>query len=297
MKTDGPRGVSSWYWLHSEELPKPRTDALAFHGIRSGGATLKEAEIPGLSIHTNHLVSHAEFSPDSTRIVTAGGDGLAQIWEARTGQPLGPPLRHIGAVNHATFSPDGGRIATCESEAGLRLWAAESGELLREIEPTQRWRCVQFSPDGRHVLAGGTHQVAQAWEVASGTPVMPPVWHGGAVNGVTFSPDGRTFLTHGIASQVGVWNFPRGDQAVPPLFPGGPHLVGGVEFSRDGRFILSQGDDGAARIWDAASGELATVPLLHVGGVYIAHFIQPRRGSDADGWARLHRPPVEARPV
>lgn len=244
-------------------------------GARQHGASIFDAEVPGvlkLHIHTNYWVEHAEFSPDSTRVVTAVADGLAQVWNAKTGVPLGPPLKHVGVVHSATFSPDGGRIATSESEAGIRLWDAESGELLREIEPTKRWGRVQFSPDGRYLLAGGGHQVAQAWDVATGSPVTPPVWHGGAVNGVTFSPDGQSFLTHGLASHVGVWNFPRGDHAVPPLYLGSSHPVGGVEFSRDGRFIVSHSDDGAARIWAAASGELVTMPLVHAGGVYSAHF-------------------------
>src|SRR5206468_4318755 len=81
------------------------------------------------------------FSADSRRIVTSSGAnyvdgkeivrrilasgqrvvvpwtpaetlGQAQVWDATTGQPIGPPLRHSGTVRSAAFSPDGQKIVT-----------------------------------------------------------------------------------------------------------------------------------------------------------------------------------------
>jgi eukaryotic-like serine/threonine-protein kinase len=57
-------------------------------------------------------VLHAEFSPDSRRVVTASFDRTARVWDAATGQAVAPPLGHRGDVNHAAFSPDGRRVVT-----------------------------------------------------------------------------------------------------------------------------------------------------------------------------------------
>jgi WD40 repeat protein len=56
----------------------------------------------------------AAFSPDGSRVVTASNDRTARLWDARTGDPLGVPMRHEGLVEMASFSPDGLRVVTAE---------------------------------------------------------------------------------------------------------------------------------------------------------------------------------------
>lgn len=47
------------------------------------------------------------FSPDSRRLLTAASDTLARVWDAETGEPVGPAMRHPTFVRQATFAPDG----------------------------------------------------------------------------------------------------------------------------------------------------------------------------------------------
>jgi tetratricopeptide (TPR) repeat protein len=68
------------------------------------------------------MVVHAAFSPDGRRIVTASADYTARVWEAATGQPTSPPLKHEGYVYHAAFSPDGRRIVTASWDKTARVW-------------------------------------------------------------------------------------------------------------------------------------------------------------------------------
>src|SRR6185503_10705470 len=71
--------------------------------------------------HQDRVVS-AVFSVDGTRVVTGSSDHTAQIWDARTGQPVGGPLRHRDLVSSAAFSADGTRVVTASWDGTARLW-------------------------------------------------------------------------------------------------------------------------------------------------------------------------------
>ncbi|MGH2824071.1 MAG: WD40 repeat domain-containing protein, partial [Thermoleophilaceae bacterium] len=72
---------------------------------------------------------------DGTRIVS-GGDTL-RLWDAKSGQPIGEPLRgHEDLVSSVAFSADGRRIVSGSYDKTLRLWDAkllESSDGLRSI--------------------------------------------------------------------------------------------------------------------------------------------------------------------
>src|SRR5262249_46218685 len=57
-------------------------------------------------------VESVAISPDATRVLTGGADGLAVLWDAATGKPLSVLRAHRDEVFAVAFSPDGRQAIT-----------------------------------------------------------------------------------------------------------------------------------------------------------------------------------------
>jgi WD40 repeat protein len=88
------------------------------------------------------------------------------VWDAVTGQPLIPPLKHSRYVRHAAFSPDGRLVLTASADGTARVWDAATGE---PVTPPLRHRGpvsdAVFSPDGRRMLTASDDGTARIWEL------------------------------------------------------------------------------------------------------------------------------------
>ena len=90
----------------------------------------------------------AVFNRDESRILTWSADKTARLWDARTGQPLGPALQHENPVWGALFSRDESRILTWSDDKTARLWTRAPGSTLGPP--------LQHEDDVRGAVSAGT---------------------------------------------------------------------------------------------------------------------------------------------
>jgi len=212
----------------------------------------------------------ATFSPDGKTVLTGGGDKMARLWDAASGQPTGKPLEHQGNVSAVAFSPDGKTILTA-SDQTARLWDATSGRPLGQPMAHSEWiRAVAFSPDGKTILTGSSDRTARLWDAATGQPIAKPLKHRDEVLAVAFSPDGKTILTGSADRAARLWDATPGRPIGQPLQHQAP--VWTVAFSPDGKTVLTGSFDKTARLWDAATGQPTGQPLEHQGYVTAVAF-------------------------
>jgi WD40 repeat protein len=109
-------------------------------------------------------------SPDGQRIVSGSADKNLQMWDAKSGQPIGEPLKgHTDWVASVAFSPDGRRIVSASNDGTVRQWNTEDGRQIGAELQGHRdaVEAAAFSPDGRYIVSAATTA-----NCVSGTPTL-----------------------------------------------------------------------------------------------------------------------------
>jgi WD40 repeat protein/tetratricopeptide (TPR) repeat protein len=237
-------------------------------------------------------VQSVAFSADSKRIVTAGGDQTARVWDATTGALQLELKEKAEEVKCAALSPDGTQIVTgykVGREGFVKLRDARTGKTLRDWQAHKyAVTRVAFSPDGTWILTGGNDQAVKVWEARTGKLLLdakgmmsgPFFWSGDS--GVAFSPDGQRIVAGRADGTARVIDARTG--AVRLELKGRPHVPGSlpygvvsVAFSSDGTRIVTGGTGGVvgtgeASVWDARTGAELLELKGHTGTVMSTAF-------------------------
>jgi WD40 repeat protein len=112
------------------------------------------------------------FSRDESRILTWGSDKTARLWDAQTGQQIGPALQHEAWVDGAMFNRDESRILTWSGDPlakqnDVRLWDARTGQQIGPaLQHPESVKGAVFSRDESRILTWSGDQ-AQLWDVGA----------------------------------------------------------------------------------------------------------------------------------
>ena len=119
----------------------------------------------------NRDVNGVDFSPDSSRLVSASDNKTASIWDIATRERV-QTLHHDGRVFAAKYSPQGDRIATASRDSGsVYIYDSSDGHSIIDIKatvfPYYNAGVLWFN---NHLLVLSDSEIMQV-EVSTGSPV------------------------------------------------------------------------------------------------------------------------------
>ena len=247
-----------------------------------------------------------DLSPDGRHMAVAHENGVAQIWDVATGDPVGKPLQHDGRIIRISFSGDGEKVATASGDKTTKVWEVSTGEqLMSDFGHEDQVFSAMFSPDCAKLVTVSWDGTASIWDISTGEKLVTiqpeSIWsaefspdgdsvltagNGGAsiwdantggliwnaydkgnILSAAFSPDGTRILTGGWGGEVQIWDVITRECLYSDISEHAGVRVQTVLFSSDGTRFATAGEYGGGRIWDAANFEPIGQPLLHDGAV------------------------------
>ena len=207
------------------------------------------AHLTEIAAHKGDVTS-VSYLRDGT-LMTAGVDGILRFWTAGTWSRGDPELTQGEPITAAAASPvDDTLIATAGAKGTLRLWNRKaSGEPRTLAALDKRINDVDFSADGKLVVAAGPDAKARIWDVGTGAirHTLEPGGPSQPLRTARFRPRASAqVLTADEAGRVRIWDLAT-EKVVAELQP---HRGAAMRaaFRRDGLAVVTAGSEGTARV-------------------------------------------------
>ncbi len=203
----------------------------------NSGETVWTAEGHGPGVVANGLftgIMDVAYSPDGSRLVTAGADGVAKVWDAQTGAELLSFTNHTAGLLSLAYSPDGRLVATTSirDDATVRVWSPITGEehFVLRGHSGDIWG-IAFTPDSTRLATGGDFGMLKLWDMTTGEELYTLPRVRDAVFDIVFTPDGEYFAI--TEEALSVWHTETGEEHLT-LYHNPVYFLA---LSRDGRHL------------------------------------------------------------
>ncbi len=266
-------------------------DKTEMYGVETSGRVAIYNALTGQQINqfSGHSAFSgvAAYDANAGLLALGGTDGTIRVWNTLERQAQVTINAHSGRINTLAFAPNGVFIASTAADGRARLWDWQPRTLLAETDATEILRTsfapdsatialgmgtsvalwtpnadpvtldtrgsdvMQFSGDGRYLLAGSRSDGLTLWNAPDATliGIMPDTAGDGVA--AAFSPDGALLITSTLNRGVYLWNLNAvtGTQLSQAPLDVGTRQIYDVRWTDDARLILLFDAVGAIYMW------------------------------------------------
>jgi WD40 repeat protein len=234
----------------------------------------------------SQFVINSFITPKGDRVITVSMDKAVRIWDARTGDvldtlrlPAGPG--EDGALQAAALAPNGKRLAVAgkpvKAAKGLTtvpifVINVETATLFKSFNAGKApITALDFSGDGKQLVAGCEDGVARLFDVNTGRQVDQVQAHEGQIVDVRFNPKSRMLATLGPVARgnrlemgVRVWNLTNSSQNA--TVSSASHVPLTIAWSPDGQTFAAAGESGEITLFGVNAKPTGNLPArVHEG--------------------------------
>ena len=187
----------------------------------------------------DEIILGFDFSPDSTRLVSASWNGTATIWDIATRKRV-QTFDHRDWVSATKYSPQGDRIATATPNS-VRVWDSNDGRLLVDIPAKLTpWLNTGLLWLNNHLFVISDSEIKQ-FEASTGSAVSEwPVPHSNYCSCIALPKHGE-FMAYSTRRTVTFWATATHTQFSLIQHP---RDILSIAVSPDDRFLAIGGEDG-----------------------------------------------------
>ena len=152
-----------------------------------------------------HTAGVLDVCFDHRYIVTCSKDTTICVWDRNSGDLLKRLNGHRGPVNAVQLKGD--LLVSASGDGIAKLWNLTSGVCVKEFPSRDRGlACVEFSDDGKTILAGGNDQVIYQFDANTGELVRELKGHKGLVRSLHLDTVNKRIVSGSYDMSIKVWD-------------------------------------------------------------------------------------------
>jgi WD40 repeat protein len=154
-------------------------------------------------------VCSVAFSPNGMRIASGSADGTIRLWDALTGQPIGPAFRgHRGWVASTAPFPHSSRVTSASLDGTVRIWDRQTHHQIGDplVSNVEGLIYISVSPDETRIAAATASGSIYLWDTESRKLISRTESSVSTIISLKFSSIGSELIVACIDGSVSRWN-------------------------------------------------------------------------------------------